>query len=112
MSAMAERDIRARGVSEGKAEAKPTVKDMKGLVDPDWCTGCGDFGVLTALKQAQEPPRSLFVEPWRTCNLACTYCYAESDPSHTRRIDDARCMAIEAQLKYRARGPSWRTRYV
>jgi len=29
-----------------------TVKDMKGKVDPDWCPGCGDFGVLNALKQA------------------------------------------------------------
>ena len=29
-----------------------TVKDFKGKVDPDWCPGCGDFGVLTALKQA------------------------------------------------------------
>src|SRR5687767_1003659 len=31
---------------------KPTVKDLKGKVDPDWCPGCGDFGVLAALKQA------------------------------------------------------------
>jgi len=29
-----------------------TVKDMKGHADPDWCPGCGDFGVLHALKQA------------------------------------------------------------
>src|SRR5436309_1625517 len=31
---------------------KVTVKDLKGKVDPDWCPGCGDFGVLAALKQA------------------------------------------------------------
>src|ERR687886_795885 len=29
-----------------------TVKDMKGKAEPDWCPGCGDFGVLNALKQA------------------------------------------------------------
>lgn len=29
-----------------------TVKDLKGHADPDWCPGCGDFGVLHALKQA------------------------------------------------------------
>ncbi len=29
-----------------------TVKDFKGKVDPDWCPGCGDFGVLNALKIA------------------------------------------------------------
>src|SRR5437016_3983562 len=28
------------------------VKDLKGKVDPDWCPGCGDFGVLDALKHA------------------------------------------------------------
>jgi 2-oxoglutarate ferredoxin oxidoreductase subunit beta len=29
-----------------------SVKDFKGRADPDWCPGCGDFGVLHALKQA------------------------------------------------------------
>jgi 2-oxoglutarate/2-oxoacid ferredoxin oxidoreductase subunit beta len=28
------------------------VKDLKGHADPEWCPGCGDFGVLHALKQA------------------------------------------------------------
>jgi two-component system cell cycle response regulator len=27
-----------------------TVKDFKGKAEPDWCPGCGDFGVLAALK--------------------------------------------------------------
>ena len=37
-----------------KLAARPqiTVKDLKGKADPDWCPGCGDFGVLSALKQA------------------------------------------------------------
>ena len=29
-----------------------TVNDFKGKVDPDWCPGCGDFGVLNALRRA------------------------------------------------------------
>jgi len=29
-----------------------TVKDFKGKVDPDWCPGCGDFGVLNSLRKA------------------------------------------------------------
>ncbi len=38
-------------------EVKPlgqpiTAKDLKGRVDPDWCPGCGDFGVLDAMKHA------------------------------------------------------------
>lgn len=29
-----------------------TAKDFRGKVDPDWCPGCGDFGVLNALQKA------------------------------------------------------------
>jgi 2-oxoglutarate/2-oxoacid ferredoxin oxidoreductase subunit beta len=29
-----------------------TMADLKGKVDPDWCPGCGDFGVLTAVQKA------------------------------------------------------------
>jgi 2-oxoglutarate ferredoxin oxidoreductase subunit beta len=28
------------------------MADLKGKVDPDWCPGCGDFGVLAALQKA------------------------------------------------------------
>jgi len=28
------------------------IADLKGKVDPDWCPGCGDFGVLAALQKA------------------------------------------------------------
>ncbi len=38
---------------ETKPQLAPvTAKDFKGRVDPDWCPGCGDFGVLAALQQA------------------------------------------------------------
>ncbi len=29
-----------------------TLKDLEGGVHPDWCPGCGDFGVLKSLKEA------------------------------------------------------------
>src|SRR5438046_8160860 len=33
-------------------EPKPiTAADFKGKVDPDWCAGCGDFGVLSSLQK-------------------------------------------------------------
>ena len=33
-------------------ETKPlTASDFKGKVDPDWCPGCGDFGVLSSLQK-------------------------------------------------------------
>src|SRR5579863_9308720 len=29
-----------------------TLTELKGKVDPDWCPGCGDFGVLAAFQKA------------------------------------------------------------
>jgi 2-oxoglutarate ferredoxin oxidoreductase subunit beta len=29
-----------------------TLADLKGKVEPDWCPGCGDFGVLAAVEKA------------------------------------------------------------
>ena len=29
-----------------------TANEYKGKVDPDWCAGCGDFGVLNSLRKA------------------------------------------------------------
>jgi len=50
---MAEIESRSGGPKGGHLERpKLTVKDFKGLVEPDWCPGCGDFGLLVALKQA------------------------------------------------------------
>jgi len=28
------------------------VKEYQGLVKPDWCPGCGDYGVLNSLQRA------------------------------------------------------------
>jgi 2-oxoglutarate/2-oxoacid ferredoxin oxidoreductase subunit beta len=50
---MADAEVSLRNSSELRpARGKPTIKDFKGKADPDWCPGCGDFGVLSALKQA------------------------------------------------------------
>jgi 2-oxoglutarate ferredoxin oxidoreductase subunit beta len=34
------------------ATVELTVKDLEADVHPDWCPGCGDFGVLKSLKEA------------------------------------------------------------
>ena len=39
-------------IAEGEPVVKLTAKDFKGQVDPDWCAGCGDFGVLNSLQRA------------------------------------------------------------
>lgn len=49
---------------------------------------------LTALRQAQKAPESVFIEPWRTCNLACTYCYAGSNPSYKKKIDPNKAASL------------------
>src|SRR5213080_2652079 len=35
-----------------RASQQLTMADLKGKVDPDWCPGCGDFGVLAAVQKA------------------------------------------------------------
>jgi len=37
---------------ERPIKGAPTAKDFKGDVHPDWCPGCGDFSVLSALQIA------------------------------------------------------------
>src|SRR5215471_11913702 len=40
-------------MATGVAAPKQMVMaDLKGKVDPDWCPGCGDFGVLAAMQKA------------------------------------------------------------
>lgn len=39
-------------ITAGDPFAQLTAKDFKGPVDPDWCRGCGDFGVLNSLQRA------------------------------------------------------------
>lgn len=43
-------EIESKGA--GHLRAPLTIKDFKGKAEPDWCPGCGDFGVLSALKMA------------------------------------------------------------
>ena len=33
-------------------QSPTSPRDFKGKVTPDWCKGCGDFGVLNALQRA------------------------------------------------------------
>jgi 2-oxoglutarate/2-oxoacid ferredoxin oxidoreductase subunit beta len=50
---MAEPQIETRTAFQPKPRRPSlSVKDFKGKADPDWCPGCGDFGVLNALKTA------------------------------------------------------------
>src|SRR3989442_9531606 len=40
-------------MATGLAVPKQLVMaDLKGKIDPDWCPGCGDFGVLAAVQKA------------------------------------------------------------
>lgn len=37
---------------ERPIKGAPTAKDFQGDVRPDWCAGCGDYGVLSSLQNA------------------------------------------------------------
>ena len=43
--------------------AKKEVKSRNIVVDPDWCPGCGDFGVLKGLKKGTIEHESQEIEP-------------------------------------------------
>ena len=38
--------------ANNKSDIQLTPRDFKGISEPDWCPGCGDFGVLNALQRA------------------------------------------------------------
>ena len=65
------------------------IADLKGKVDPDWCPGCGDFGVLAAVEKAlvelQIPNHDVVTISGIGCSsnfpvslipMACTLCTA------------------------------------
>jgi 2-oxoglutarate/2-oxoacid ferredoxin oxidoreductase subunit beta len=47
------------------ATAEVTLKDLEADVHPDWCPGCGDFGVLKSIKEAivelRIPPHDVLI---------------------------------------------------
>jgi len=47
------------------ATVELTLKSLDGRVDPDWCPGCGDFGVLKSIKEAilelRIPPHEVLI---------------------------------------------------
>ena len=49
---MTEIAVKLEKETNGKASVKLSPKDYKGKVDPDWCPGCGDFGLLNAVQKA------------------------------------------------------------
>ena len=51
MDTIVESTAAARQSTLKRERPKLTIKEYKGKVDPDWCPGCGDFGVLAALKR-------------------------------------------------------------
>ncbi len=48
-----------------------TLQELKGKVDPDWCPGCGDFGVLAALQKALV---ELQIQPYKVVTISGIGC--------------------------------------
>jgi 2-oxoglutarate ferredoxin oxidoreductase subunit beta len=45
-------EITLQDVSQSQPDGRLQAKDFKSAIDPDWCPGCGDFGVLNSLQRA------------------------------------------------------------
>jgi len=57
--------------SEGGAAPALTAKDFKGKVSPDWCPGCGDYGVLACIQRASA---ELGIPPHRVVTVSGIGC--------------------------------------
>src|SRR5579863_8072918 len=53
------------------ATNQAAMADLKGKVDPDWCPGCGDFGVLAALQKALV---ELKIQPYNVVTISGIGC--------------------------------------
>jgi 2-oxoglutarate ferredoxin oxidoreductase subunit beta len=76
-----------------------TLKELKGKVDPDWCPGCGDFGVLAALQKALV---DLQIQPYNVVTISGIGCssnlpgYIETYGMHTLH---GRALAVATGVK-------------
>ncbi|MBM3773710.1 MAG: 2-oxoacid:ferredoxin oxidoreductase subunit beta [Acidobacteria bacterium] len=76
-----------------------TLADFKGKVDPDWCPGCGDFGVLASLKLALV---ELQIPPYQVVTISGIGCssnlpgYVETYGMHTLH---GRALAVATGVK-------------
>ncbi len=76
-----------------------TMADLKGKVDPDWCPGCGDFGVLAAVQKALV---ELHIQPHNVVTISGIGCssnfpgYVETYGMHTLH---GRALAVATGVK-------------
>src|SRR5689334_23716821 len=76
-----------------------TLTDLKGKVDPDWCPGCGDFGVLSSL---QKVLAEMNIQPHNVVTISGIGCssnlpgYIETYGMHTLH---GRALAVATGVK-------------
>ncbi|HLY19456.1 MAG TPA: 2-oxoacid:ferredoxin oxidoreductase subunit beta [Bryobacteraceae bacterium] len=75
------------------------LTDLKGKVDPDWCPGCGDFGVLAAFQKALV---ELQIQPYNVVTISGIGCssnlpgFIETYGMHTLH---GRALAVATGMK-------------
>ena len=80
-------------------EPELKIKDFKGPVDPDWCAGCGDFGVLSSIQKALV---ELQIQPHNVVTVSGIGCssnlpgYVETYGMHTLH---GRALAVATGVK-------------
>ena len=98
-----------------RGEAALTVADFKGKVDPDWCKGCGDFGVLnclrrTCVEQGLQPHEMLVVS-----GIGCSSNFPGYFNAYGMHTLHGRSLAVELPASLPApsmplRRPRWKGR--
>lgn len=69
-----------------KKRTSAFLKESREFNSTLWLLYLG-FRKLKALSESRMPPKTLLVEPWRTCNLSCTYCYAHVKSEFSGKLD-------------------------
>lgn len=57
---------------------------------------------LIALKESLHPPSTFVLDPYRTCNLVCKYCYAGSGPQLHKRVRPETVDEIIERYKFKS----------
>src|SRR5438552_10211273 len=75
------------------------MADLKGKVDPDWCPGCGDFGVLAAVQKALVELQIPNHQVVTISGIGCSSNFPGYINTYGMHTLHARCLAVATGVK-------------
>src|SRR5213592_3587289 len=82
-----------------RASQQLTMADLKGKVDPDWCPGCGDFGVLAAVEKAPDKLQMQTHQDVTTSGSGCSSNFPGYINTYGMHTLHGRALAVATGLK-------------